>query len=509
MRAYGLAHIPEGENIFGGDRYLVNLRHRRLASSSAHLYDKPLASSETYTWLRTPLLGGLRRAGYDFDLLNDHALAALASVAGGELRAGTARYRVVIVPGARFMPPESADRLAELVRGGGHVVFVERVPEGAAGLHDRESRRTRVRRALESLWGQPPAVGETARSGSGTVALVADRAGALRRLDTVLPPDFRIVEPSEDDAAEREAAVENVGFVHRRLGSCDHYFVANVSDRARSLRARFAVGHRSPERLDPETGATASPLVYAYVTSGTEKATEVELLLEPFESCFVVFGAAADPPAVTRTQGVGRVGLAKVGEGVDATVLAAADGDCALHLASGRVRRIPVRGVPGPRALPGPWELTLPGRAPVVLDELLSWTELAEGQGWSGWATYQTRFEAPESLAGVEWTLDLGRVHETAEVFLNEQPLGAAWKAPRRVACAGALPPGRNHLKIEVANLWIHDQVARPAPDWRALEETFGIRWGRYGERPPDVLPPAGLLGPVRLMPSKRVVVRL
>jgi len=55
MRAYGVAHIPEGENIFGGDRYVVNLRHRRLASSAAHLYDKPLASSETYTWLRTPL----------------------------------------------------------------------------------------------------------------------------------------------------------------------------------------------------------------------------------------------------------------------------------------------------------------------------------------------------------------------------------------------------------------------------------------------------------------------
>ena len=55
MRAYGLAHIPEGENIFLGDRYQVNLRHRRLASSAAHLYGKPLASAETYTWLRTPL----------------------------------------------------------------------------------------------------------------------------------------------------------------------------------------------------------------------------------------------------------------------------------------------------------------------------------------------------------------------------------------------------------------------------------------------------------------------
>ena len=54
MRGYGVADIPEGENIFLGDRYQVNLKHRRLASSAAHIYGKPVASAETYTWLRTP-----------------------------------------------------------------------------------------------------------------------------------------------------------------------------------------------------------------------------------------------------------------------------------------------------------------------------------------------------------------------------------------------------------------------------------------------------------------------
>jgi hypothetical protein len=54
MRGYGVADIPEGENIFLGDRYQVNVKHRRLASSAAHIYHKPVASAETYTWLRTP-----------------------------------------------------------------------------------------------------------------------------------------------------------------------------------------------------------------------------------------------------------------------------------------------------------------------------------------------------------------------------------------------------------------------------------------------------------------------
>jgi hypothetical protein len=105
----------------------------------------------------------------------------------------------------------------------------------------------------------------------------------------------------------------------------------------------------------------------------------------------------------------------------------------------------------------------------------------------------------------VDWEIDLGEVHETAEVALNGRALGAAWKRPRRLPCAGALQKGPNRLTIEVANLWIHDMVQRPAPaEWTTLEETVGIRWGRYGERKPDAVPPAGLLGPVRLLPFPR-----
>lgn len=566
MQAYGRAHIPEGENIFLGDRYQVNLRHRRLASSAAHLYGKPLASSETYTWLRTPLfvttleqmkpatdavlldglnhivnhgysysppqagepgwsfyasteanhtntwwrhyphlsryiqrtcallqtgaavnpvavylpvgdlyaqfgagslhidveaeglldaglLMGLRHAGYDFDMIHDHALADLARVEDGELRAGTARYMVVIVPNARYMPPESAARLAEFARAGGHVIFVERLPEGAAGLQEREARSAAVRRELAGL------------------PVVADRAGALERLEAVLQPDFRIVEPSAARAEARKSAVENVGFVHRRIGACDYYFVANVSSQAQELRVRFAASHRSPERLDPETGEVAS-LAYDYVTAGGRTSTEVALHLEPFESCFVVFGTSRERPRR-------------------------------------ETHRLVVSDALAPLAVTGPWTLALGQRAKLTLDGLRSWTELPAARGFSGWGTYETDFEAPALPPGVEWRIDLGTVHETAEVTLNGAPLGAAWKGLRRVACGKALRPGRNHLTIEVANLWIHDVATRPAPDLAALEETYGVRWGRYGEVKPEAIPPAGLLGPVRLLPLRRVTFRL
>ena len=622
MQGYGLAHIPEGENIFLGDRYQVNLRHRRLASSAAHLYGKPLASSETYTWLRTPLftttlemmkpatdavlldglnhivnhgysysppqagepgwsfyastevnhtntwwrhyphlaryvrracallqqgvsvnpvavylplpdlyarfgvgglhvdveaegfidaglLAGLRQGGYDFDLVHDHALADLATVEGGALRAGTARYPVVIVPGARFMPPESAERLAELVRAGGHVILLERLPEGAAGIRDRKERSASVRRAFEGLWGGPPAPGDVARAGSGTATLAGNVAAVLARLGMVLPPDFRIVEPAEDAGTRRDAAVENVGFVHRRRGGCDWYFVANVSSHTQDLRVAFAVGHRSPELFDLETGEVVTPLVFDYAASGGQRTTEVELRLEPFESCVLAFGTAHDSPLLTRAGWPGRLRLARVGNAIEATGLAPANAEHAFRLASGRVHRFAVEDVPPEQSVPGPWRLVLGEGAVIRLDALRSWVELPEGRAFSGWGTYETEFEGPRLSDDLEWVLDLGTVHETAEVFLNGKGLGAAWKGLRRLPCGAALAPGRNRLRVEVANLWIHDMVARPAPDRRALEETFGIRWGRYGEVPPEPLPPAGLLGPVRLLPYKRVSVRI
>ena len=264
------------------------------------------------TWTWRPRAGStpgcslsLRVSGYDFDVIHDHALATLSRIDGRELVAGTARYSVLIVPPTRLLPPESAARFLELARAGGHLIFVERVPEGAPGLRDREARDARVRTILEELrGGGQPALGAVVAVGQGTVAFVADSAAARKRLDDVLAPDFRIVESGSGDA---EAARASVGFVHRRHGAADAYFVANVSAETRDLRVRFALGHRSPERWDPETGQAESPLVYAYVASGGRRATEVELRLEPFEACFVAFGAEHEQPLLTRTGWPGRL----------------------------------------------------------------------------------------------------------------------------------------------------------------------------------------------------------
>lgn len=54
LLAYGAADIPEGETFSVGDIYTVNTIHRRLASSAGNLYNKPIISNESFTWLRFP-----------------------------------------------------------------------------------------------------------------------------------------------------------------------------------------------------------------------------------------------------------------------------------------------------------------------------------------------------------------------------------------------------------------------------------------------------------------------
>ena len=617
MRGYGLAAIPEGENIFLGDRCQVNLKHRRLASSAAHIYGKPVASAETYTWLRMPvftttlemmkaatdsvfldginqvvnhgysysppeagepgwafyasteinhtqtwwrhyphlaryvqrvsavlqqgesvnpvlvylpmadvyaghgvgglyldvevqarldpsLLDELRRAGYDFDVVNDHALGELMRVEAGELRAGTGRYRVVVVNATSLMPPESASKIAEFARAGGQVIVVGSPPQEAPGVVEHERRSAAVREAFAGLAG----------------SVVPDVPAALARLAQVLPPDVRISEtgPARISGA---AARENVGFVHRRAGRADCYFVANISADARDLRVEFTAGHRRPQCWDPESGLLRGEPPYEYVAgpAGGEAVTSVELRLAPFGSCLVVFGEDAAPPAVARTDPRGEWQIARVGSRAEMRGLVPSSGVYAVTTPAGRTRRTTVGRMPRTLPVVGPWTLALGSGPAAPLQRLYPWGEIERGRGFSGWGTYETEVDVPELGEGVDWFVDLGEVRETAQVTLNGHDLGAAWKGRRRLPCGPAIARGANHLRVEVANLWIHHVLAHPPGDpARHLKgvgadpevaETAGIRWGTYGEVPPEHVPPSGLLGPVMLVPMKRVVVRL
>jgi hypothetical protein len=316
-----------------------------------------------------------------------------------------------------------------------------------------------------------------------------------------------------------------VGFTHRRSTGGDSYFIANVSPTPRDLRVQFAVGHRAPQRWAAETDAVQTELPYEYVHEERgRRVTDVELRLDPFESCFIVFGEASAAPVVRASDPRGRWKFARDGRRLTVDGEAVAAGNYQFQMESGAPRSITVRAAPLPIAVDGAWRLTLGSRPPVRLERLESWKAIAGAADFCGWGVYEIELAIREIDPEIAWYLDLGAVHETAEASLNGRALGAAWKGARVLACGDALSAGRNRLRIEVANLWTDMVVkyglqpgASPSadPPLRGvgtdpeLAKTMGVRWGTYGEVLPKEVRPSGLLGPVRLVPTRRVRVTL
>ena len=198
-----------------------------------------------------------------------------------------------------------------------------------------------------------------------------------------------------------------------------------------------------------------------------------------------------------------------------------------------------IKSIPQPTELNGPWTVGFPPGwgAPeeIIIDKLISWTEHAHTdiKHFSGTAIYRKEFSL--SSAGMEdrilhW-LDLGRVYNFAEIFLNNQNLGILWKPPFRLNISEALEPEKNQLEIHVTNLWPNRLIgdeAKPDPrqfthhsrlksvpsewdqwlEWARQEQqtgSFRAQTGRYTWSTykhydaDDPLLPSGLLGPVRI----------
>jgi hypothetical protein len=446
------------------------------------------------------------------DFLNDDALARLASVQAGTLRAGTGAYSVVIVPDVQYMPPESLDCFMRFVQEGGFLIFIGRVPAAAPGLEDNDGRTARLGSVLKALWGnQPPRTDVVETCGKGKVVLSGAPSGILTHLSTALTPDFKILQAGDSSDSARRQARDNVGFLHRKTGEVDTYFISNISSFWQELRVQFSVGHKTPQRWNPESGEIDDTLVFRYSSlAGSNSAvTEVQVRLAPYESCFVIFTPTGNGPTLTNTNWPGALKIEKAGNKTRVTGLIAKNGEYFLTDAAGKTHRFQVKGIPQPIPLNGPWSLTLGEKTELALSRLQSWNDLLEGKDYSGWAVYETDFEMSGLGEQTEWDVDLGVVHETAQVILNGIDLGSAWKGSRILPCGKALRLGSNHLKVEVGNLWIQRVQSLPKPDLKALAETFGIRWGTYGEIKPEKIPPSGLLGPVQLIPRRQWVAKL
>jgi hypothetical protein len=143
----------------------------------------------------------------------------------------------------------------------------------------------------------------------------------------------------------------------------------------------------------------------------------------------------------------------------------------------------------------GAWELTLPGRPVIRLDDgPVPWTDLGQ-EGFAGVGVYAATVDVdPAFLGDRRILMAFGDVGDIARVLVNGTDCGIIWTAPFEVDVTEALRPGRNAIVVEVANAWMNRLIAE------ARQPTGEIFVPVAAVYEPDApIQPSGLSGPVML----------
>ncbi|PPK88422.1 alpha-L-rhamnosidase-like protein [Neolewinella xylanilytica] len=162
-------------------------------------------------------------------------------------------------------------------------------------------------------------------------------------------------------------------------------------------------------------------------------------------------------------------------------------------------------------AIEGPWTVTfddttgLQVRERYTPERLTSWTDWDEDLAFfTGKATYRTDFTLDAAALGAAgYRLTFDGVHESAEVILNGEPVGTVWAFPNELDLPANLLREANQLTIVVQNLSANymRRYDREHPEWKNF---YDINFVDITYRPFDAgaWPPAlsGLTGRVRLL---------
>lgn len=427
--------------IFGKER--VKEEAERLANKGVPLHTMPVGvtyAANTYDpakWI-DPL------RGYTYDSFNKDALLRLATVKNGRIvLPGGASYAVLVVPGDRpmnpeadLMSPEIIKKLKELADQGAIIIMGGKLV-GAPGVANDET----IKNLSNQLFTQHKGKVITAPYQKNTF----DEIGVARDLFAT-------------DSSGRHA--ENIAWTHRKGGNFDLYFVSNQANEQRVINLSFRINGRVPELWNPVTGEVKDAGTYQ-IKNGR---TELSLQLPPSGSMFIVFKR---PSAQTTKNSTKNWPLAKPVQ---------------VLKASWQVQFDPAYGGP---------------KQPVRFNNLEDWSQNKDDaiKYYSGTAFYTQTFNWNGKSDQPIW-LDLGKVSNLAEVYVNGIYCGTAWTAPYGVNISKAVKPGVNHLKIAVTNTWANRIMGD-----HNLPEDKRVTWTNAPYRlEGKSLLPAGLLGPVTLV---------
>ncbi len=393
--------------------------------------------------------------GVGFDFFSDRQLQKFSVTASGVLTHGN-NYKTILLPANKLITDASFDKLITLAKNGATVVVYKNLPTDVPGWYNLDIRR----KTFQSLVSQLSFVDEDkikiASIGKGFVIISDD-------LDALMTAAYVKREASAKDGLSILRKKNNDGVV---------YFINNRSSKAINEWVPLAMHAASVAIFNPMTGTLGLADLKKKIRPNN---FEVYIQLQPYESIILQtynIPKTGAKYSYTKTSGEAQ----PIGE------------KWTLEFLSG-----------------GP---TLPAKTTV--NSLGSWTELAgdDVKNFSGTAKYSTTFTKPSGNVK-EWLLDLGNVHETAEVFLNGKKVATLIGPSFQTHISSTDLKANNNLEIVVANLMANriSYMDKSNLPWKIFYNTNmparrrenaknGI-FDASGWKPL----PSGLLGPVTLTP--------
>ncbi len=531
LSSNALVDLPEGE---GAD--WRSFTSTRWATSAAHLYGRPVVSSETWTWLHSPAWAA---TPLDMKVEADrHFLQGVNQIVGhgwpysppGADEPGWAFYAAAALsdhnPWYPAMPAVTRylQRVSAMLREGtpdGDVAIYLPIEDAFADMRPahasvNEEMRSRLRDDV---------VAQVLDAGHGVdfVDAQAIVAGKLNARVLVLPGLTRI-----DPAALRAIAawVDRGGLLvatHAAPSTAGGLRDGaaggrNVRTLARSLFQGKNTSIVSPQAL----GETLRRITSATMVLARPDAAVgfVRRRIAGGDLYFVVNTSAR--PIRTTARFAGDTGKGEWWDPLSGTRQAAGGGDIPLDLAPYQSRLLvmspglyaagPARPLRPLLDLSTGWKTTLRAPPPGT-----SWTSVAALRHYSGAIRYSRRFVLPKRGSSGPAILNFGEgtplpdggsdrpraaiaapVREAALVRINGREAGTVWAAPWQIDIGPFLRPGQNRIDVTVMSGATNALSARRPPDRRLLTMRYGER---FGDQDRDKLAPApsGLLGRITL----------
>ena len=401
------------------------------------------------------LISSLMSEGFSLDYISDKMILD-SRVKRNEIKTKGNNYKLLIVPECKYIPENTLVHLLKLAKQGAKIIFIKEIPTLVPGLYHYVEQESHLKNLVDQLdlnevKNQTFKISET---GDG-LTMVGDNV-------------FEMLDHINIDA--ESLTKSDLSFLRRKTENGKIYFIVNKGDQVYNSWVNLNVNAESVMIMNPMNDLTGKALM-----KKNKEHISVFLQLNPGQSI----------------------------------ILQTFDDEVENEIYPYYRENSEIL------AINGPWMLDFVKGGPTLpytksMTNLYSWTELGtdDVRNFSGTCKYSTTITKPENYAAEAWILDLGVVHESAQVLLNGEILGTLFCPPYQIVIEHDKFLKENKLEVYVSNLMINriiDMENNNIPYKNFYDVNFPSRKSEHrGEdglfTAKNMKPlPSGLVGPVYL----------